>query len=88
MTEVDPVIVQLRAEMGRYRAELKSATALSQQSFNRIDRDVQRLEQQFSRSSAAIGGSLRGLAGTFAAAFTTQQVVGLIDSYTRLQNSL
>lgn len=88
MAEIDPVILQLRAEMGRYRAELKSATALSENSFNRIDRDVKRLEQQFAKSSNAIGGSLRGLAGTFAAAFSTQQVVGLIDSYTRLQNSL
>lgn len=88
MAEIDPVILQLRAEMERYRAELKSATALSENSFNRIDRDVKRLEQQFAKSSTAIGGSLRGLAGTFAAAFTTQQVTGLIDSYTRLQNSL
>ena len=88
MPELDPIVIQLRAEMGRYKAELKAATALSETSFNRIDRDVKRLEQQFAKSSNAIGGSLRGLAGTFAAAFSTQQVVGLIDSYTRLQNSL
>lgn len=88
MAEVDPLVLQLRAEMGCYRAELKAATALSENSFNRIDRDVKRLEQQFAKSSSAIGGSLRGLAGSFAAAFSAQQVVGLIDSYTRLQNSL
>lgn len=88
MPEIDPIIVQIRADMSRYRADLRAATALSQQSFNRIDRDVQRLERQFDRSSAAIGGSLRTLAGSFATAFSVREVVGLIDTYTRLQNSL
>jgi tape measure domain-containing protein len=88
MAEVDPVVLELRAEMGRYRAELKNATALSTNSFNRIDRDVRQLEQQFARSSGAIGNSLKGLAGTFAAAFSAREVVNLVDGYTRLQNSL
>lgn len=87
-TEIDPVVLVLEARLDKYEAGLRNAVRTSDQSFGRIDRDVRRLEQQFSRSSAAIGGSLRGLAGTFAAAFTTQQVTGLIDSYTRLQNSL
>ncbi|WP_066045914.1 MULTISPECIES: tape measure protein [Sphingomonadales] len=87
-TEIDPVILVLEARLDKYEAGLRNAVRTSDQSFGRIDRDVRRLEQQFSRSSAAIGGSLRGLAGTFAAAVTTQQVTGLIDSYTRLQNSL
>jgi tape measure domain-containing protein len=88
MPEIDPIVIKLMADTSRYRAELRAATALSSQSFNRIDRDVQRLERQFDRSSAAIGGSLRTLAGSFATAFSVREAVGLIDTYTRLQNSL
>lgn len=88
MPEVDPLVVQLIADMNRYRAEVRTAAAVTDQSFGRIDRDLKRLETQFQRSSAAIGGSLRTLAGSFATAFSAREVVGLIDTYTRLQNSL
>lgn len=88
MPEIDPIVLQLRVEMRRYKSELNNATALSDTSFRRIDRNVQQLEQQFSRSSGAIGNSLKGLAASFATAFSAREVVGLIDGYTRLQNSL
>ncbi|MBU7588828.1 MAG: tape measure protein, partial [Sphingopyxis terrae] len=40
------------------------------------------------RSSGAIGNSLKGLAATFAGAFTGRELLGMIDGFTRLQNSL
>ncbi|MBB5709350.1 tape measure protein [Sphingomonas xinjiangensis] len=88
MADIDPVILELRAELGRYKAELKSTTALAQTSFDRQERAVESLERQIRSSSGAISGQLRTLAGSFAGAFSVQQLTGIIDSYTRFQNQL
>ncbi len=88
MAEIDPVVLELRAEVGKYRAELKSTTSLVSQSLGQQEKSVQRLEAQMKRSSGAIGGQIKGLAAAFAGAFTGRELVGLIDGFTRLQNSL
>jgi tape measure domain-containing protein len=88
VAEIDPVILDIRAEMGRYKAELRSSTALAQASFQRQEQSIQRLERQIRASSGNIAGTLRGLSGAFAGAFSAQQVSSLIDSYTRFNNSL
>lgn len=88
MAEIDPVILELRAEMGRYRADLKSSTALVSQQLGRQEKAVQRLEAQMRKSSGAIGDSLRGIAATLGTYFTGRELTGMIDSFTRLQNSL
>lgn len=49
---------------------------------------VKSLEDQFSRSSSSIGNAARGLVATLATLFTGRELVGMIDSFTRLQNSL
>lgn len=49
---------------------------------------MQALERQIERSSGAIGSSLKGLAGLFAAAFSAQQVAQMADTYTRFTNQL
>lgn len=88
MAEIDPVVLELRAEVGKYRADLKSTTSLVSQSLGQQEKSVQRLEAQMRRSSGAIGGQIKGLAAAFAGAFTGRELVGLIDGFTRLQNSL
>jgi tape measure domain-containing protein len=88
MAEIDPVILQLRAEVDRYQADVRRATRTVDQQLGNQERRVKQLESQFRNSSSAISNSLKGLAGTLATAFTGQQLVGLIDSFTRLQNSL
>lgn len=88
MVEIDPVVLELRAEVGKYRADLKSTTSLVSQSLGQQEKSVQRLEAQMRRSSGAIGGQIKGLAAAFAGAFTGRELVGLIDGFTRLQNSL
>lgn len=40
------------------------------------------------RSSGAIGGTIKGLAATFATAFTGRELLGMLDTFTRLQNNL
>lgn len=74
--------------MARYNADVRAATKNFEQSIGRQERQIKRLEQQVRASSGAIGSQLRGLAGTFAAAFSVQQISSLIDSYTRVQNAL
>lgn len=88
MAEVDPLILELRADMGRYKAELRATTSLVTSSLARQEKAAQRLEQQMRRSSGAIGASLKGIAASLAGAFSAQQIGGLIDNFTRLQNSL
>lgn len=81
MAEIDPVILQLRADVDRYIRDLRRAQGDS-------DRRLRDIENSFRRSSDGISTSLKGIAGTLATAFTGRELVGLIDSYTRLQNSL
>lgn len=88
MADIDPVILQLRAELNQYKAELRNTTSLATQALGRQEKAVERLEAQFRSSSGAIAGQLKGLAAAFAGGFSVQQVAGLIDGFTRLQNSL
>ena len=88
MAEVDPVILEIRAELGRYKAELRSTTTSVERLLGRQEKSAKRLEAEMRRSSSAIASTLRGLAGTLAAAFTGRELVGLIDGFTRLQNNL
>lgn len=88
MAEIDPVILELRAELGKYRADLKSTSSLVQTQLGQQERSVQRLEAQMRRSSGAISNTLRGLGATLATYFTGRELVGLIDGFTRLQNNL
>lgn len=88
MAEIDPVILEIRAEMGRYKAELKSTTSLAAAAFGRQEQQVRSLERQIRASSANIASTLKGLAGSLAGAISAQQLAGLIDGYTRFQNQL
>lgn len=86
--EIDPVILELRAQVDRYLGDVRRATKTVDQQLGLQERRVRDLEAQMQRSSGAIGSSLKGLAATFATAFTGRELVNIIDSYTRLQNSL
>tara|TARA_R100000365_G_scaffold3686_1_gene13505 strand:+ start:9998 stop:12793 length:2796 start_codon:yes stop_codon:yes gene_type:complete len=86
--EVDPVILEIRAELGRYKAELRSTTTSVEQLLGRQEKSVKRLEAEMKRSSGAIGSTLKGLAGTLAAGFGAREIGSLVDDFTRLQNAL
>lgn len=88
MAEVDPVVLQLRADIAQYRAQLNSTTAQVEKLLDRQGASARKLETEMKRSSGAIGSTLKGLAATLATAFTGRELVGLIDGFTRLQNSL
>ena len=88
MAEIDPVILQLRAEVEKYQADVKRATRTVDQHLGMQSKRVKKLEDDFRRSSGNISSTLRGLAGTLGTLFTGRELVGLLDSFTRLQNNL
>lgn len=86
--EIDPVVLQLRVDLDAYLNGVRLSTRTVDQQLGIQERRARDLESQMRRSSAAIGASMKGLAATLATALSGREVVGLIDSYTRLQNSL
>jgi tape measure domain-containing protein len=86
--EVDPLVLEIRADLKQYRAQLQSTTSLVTSSLGRQEGSIRNLERQMQRSSGAISSSLGSIAGALAGAFSVQQIGSLIDNFTRLQNSL
>ena len=86
--EVDPLILEIRADLKQYRAQLQSTTSLVTSSLGQQEGSIRDLERQMQRSSGAISNSLGSIAGALAGAFSVQQIGALIDNFTRLQNSL
>ncbi|WP_310533122.1 tape measure protein [Novosphingobium sp.] len=88
MAEIDPVILQLKAELGKYVSDLRSTTATVDKLLGAQEKRAKSLEKQMAQSSGAIKNQLRGLGAALAGAFTGRELVGLLDSFTRLQNNL
>lgn len=88
MAEIDPVILQLRADMQKYQADIRTSTRMVQDRLAQQERAVQSLERRFESASGAIASSLKGLAASFGAYFSAQQLTQLADGFTRIQNSL
>lgn len=86
--EIDPVILQLRADLNGYLSQLRSTTNTVDKLLGSQEAKARQLEAEMKRSSGAIAGYLRNLAGAFGAAFGAREVFGMIDGYTRLQNAL
>lgn len=88
MPEIDDVVLRLRVDLQTYLNGVRLATKTVDQQLGIQGRRAHELETQMRKSSGAIGASIKGLAATFAAAFTGREVIGLIDGFSRLQNSL
>lgn len=88
MPTVDEVIVVLEARMAKYERDLARADRQFRDVTNRIDRDSKRMEASIRASSEQAGNAIKGLAATFAAAFSASEVARLADGYTRFTNRL
>ncbi len=86
--EIDPVVFEFHARTNGYLADLKRTTRTVDQQMGLQEKRVRRLENEMRSSSGKISSTIKGLAGTLAAAFTGRELVGLLDSFTRLQNNL
>jgi tape measure domain-containing protein len=88
MAEIDPVILRLIADNQKYVADLRSTTTKVDQLLGTQEKRVKKLEAEMKKSSLAIGSSMRSLATSLAGYFTGRELIGLLDSFTRLQNNL
>ena len=88
MAEVDPVILQLKADLDGYLNGLRRATTTVDQQLGRQEKRVAQLEQEFARASGSIKGHIASLAAALAGGFSAAKVIEMADAYTRFQNSL
>lgn len=84
----DRVVVILEAKLDQYSANVRRAETQFGKSMGGMQAASAGLERQISRDAGQISSVMRSLAGTIAAAFSVQQVVGMADSYTRFTNRL
>lgn len=88
MAEVDPVILQLRADLDQYLGALRHTTRTVDQQLGLQEKRVNRLEAEMRASSSRIALALKSIAGTIGTYFTGREVIALADNFTRLQNEL
>jgi len=80
MAEIDPVILQLRADVAKYNADVQQTARRVTAHLDRQERSVVSLENQFRRSSAGIAsslGSISRVASAFGAALGGISAVAL-----------
>lgn len=88
MPSIDPVILELRADVDQYRRQVRTALAQSEAQLKRQEQAYQRLERQVQRSSGEIRNSLRTVASTIGTYFGVREVIQLTDAYTSFTNQL
>lgn len=88
MPDLDPVVFDFIVRTNKFTADTRQASARFTTETRRMERASADLRSRLERDSGAIGATLKGLGGSFAAYLGGQQIAGMIDSYTRLQNSL
>ncbi|MFT4056293.1 MAG: tape measure protein [Novosphingobium sp.] len=88
MAEIDPVILQLRADVAKYRVDVENTTRRVNGQLDSQGKAVIKLERQISASSSQISSSMKGLATSLAAGFSAREVASMADSYTRFTNQL
>lgn len=95
----ESVVVELRARTDGFDRKIKDSSRQFDRSMNtiggasgraegKVRRDMQRIEGSVRRSSGQIQNTLRGLAASLGAYFSTRELGALVDSFTRLQNQL
>lgn len=86
--EIDPVILQLRADINKYLSDVRSTTTQVERLLGSQEKRAQQLEREMRRSTNSIGAGFKALSGSLAGYFTGRELSGLLDSFTRLQNNL
>lgn len=88
MPAIDPLVFDLQVRYRDLEQNTRNASRLFTTETDRMKRASADLTSRLERDSGAIASTFRGLAGSFAGYFTGKELVGLIDGFTRLQNSL
>lgn len=88
MPEIDPVLLEFHARVSKFQSDVRASTRTVEEATGRQSASLKRLDRNFERYSASMGGSIKGLVATLATAFTGRELIRLSDSFTRLQNNL
>ena len=91
MPAVDPVILQLRAELAQYRNQIQSTTILVDKSLRDQEKAVQRLEFQFKQSGdkiSAVVGRLKGAVSGIALIAAARQFLSFADAAKQIDAQL
>lgn len=84
----EDVLVRLKADFDGFEKRMKEAPLVADRGFAKIIGSSQRMEDTLRKNSDGAGLAIKGLAGSIAGYFTGRELVGLLDSFTRLQNNL
>ena len=84
MPEIDPVILQLRADVGRYEATLQQTTRKVDTLLGQQERSVRRLDSVVGKSMTAISGAFAGVSAVALA----QQFLAIADASKSLDAQL
>lgn len=84
----EELISDLIVRDGKLRSGIRSAQQAYGAGIGSMRNDTRRFESEFNRSSANVADGFKRMAGTLAAGVSLAATSQLIDSYTRLQNSL
>lgn len=77
MPDIDPIILQLRAEVRQYQNEIRATTTLVTNQLDRQERSILELEHQVESSSHRIGGAFSSM-GQRIAAFASGIALGTV----------
>lgn len=84
----EELISDLIVRDGKLRSGIRSAQQAYGAGIGSMRNDTKRFESEFNRSSSNVSDGFKRMAGTLAAGVSLAATSQLIDSYTRLQNSL
>jgi tape measure domain-containing protein len=95
MPQIDPVILQLRADVKQYQNEIRATTTLVSNQLDRQERSILSLEAQTERSTARIGERfssmgqrIAGFVGGFALGAIIREMASLADQSKQLESQL
>lgn len=94
--DVESLVLMMSADLRQFQRSMDRANALAEKRLTAIESRALKSQKNLERIMARAGqgmvnslsNSLKGLAPTLAAAFSTQQVIQYADAYTGLQNRL
>lgn len=84
----EELISDLIVRDGKLRSGIRSAQQAYGAGIGSMRNDTKRFESEFNRSSSSVSDGFKRMAGTLAAGVSLAATSQLIDSFTRLQNSL
>lgn len=85
---IEELDIVIRAKFDEFERNLSKLQREAARNMSAVERQGDRLEASLRQNSVKIASSLKGMAAAFGGYFSGRELVGLMDSFTRLQNQL